>query len=104
MRRTTAFLAASIAALAFQPALAADKIPPAQNTVTKFVSKGSSSAVITAMNKLHAEMEAQGWAYKDMGVYTEDGDLAGLFVTYVKPPAQHMMPPPAAPAAPPPAN
>jgi hypothetical protein len=97
MRKTTAFLAATVAVLAFQPALAADKIPPAQNVITKFVNKGSASAVLAAMNKLHAEMEAQGWVYSDMAVYTEDGDLEGLFVTYIKTPA----PPPMATPLPP---
>ncbi len=40
-----------------------------------------------AINKMHAKMEAEGWIYKDMGVYTEDGDLQGVFVTYVRQPA-----------------
>lgn len=40
-----------------------------------------------AINKMHARMEAEGWTYKDMGVYTEDGDLQGVFVTYVRQPA-----------------
>lgn len=84
----TAILGAALAVLAatasVQPALAAE--PAAATTMTTvFVNKGSSSSVTKALNKLHAEMEAAGWAYGSMSVYTEDGDLQGIFVTYVRP-------------------
>ena len=86
MRITTLFAAAILTALCVQPALAADPAP-AKSMVTVFISKGSASAVTKALNEMHAKMEADGWAYKDMGVYTENGDLQGLFVTYVRPAA-----------------
>jgi hypothetical protein len=64
---------------------AADKPPAEANGIrTLFVEKGSASAVLKAINALHAKMEAEGWSYRDMSVYTEDGDLEGVFVTYVR--------------------
>jgi hypothetical protein len=114
----TAALAATLAGLVFTAAPSFAKDPPAptaaKNVVTVFVNKGSAGAVTKEINKVHAKMEAEGWVYRDMGVYTEDGDLEGIFVTYVKP-HPPMTPPapaaapaapasPAAPAAPSPAN
>lgn len=29
-------------------------------------------------------MEAKGWRFLDLDTYTENGDLVGFFVTYVK--------------------
>ena len=37
--------------------------------------------------KKHAEMAKQGWKFQDLDVYTEDGDMKGLFITYVREPA-----------------
>jgi hypothetical protein len=88
MRTTISAAAAALmtAALAFQPAVAAEP-EAAKSITTVFVSKGSASSVTKALNKLHAKMEAEGWAYADMEVYTEDGDLEGIFVTFVRAPA-----------------
>lgn len=36
------------------------------------------------LNESHAEMEAKGWRFLDLDTYTENGDLVGFFVTYVK--------------------
>lgn len=36
------------------------------------------------MTKLHEEFAQKGWTVVDVAVYTEDGDLEGFFVTYVK--------------------
>jgi hypothetical protein len=36
------------------------------------------------INKSHADMEAKGWRFADLEPYTENGDLVGFFVTYVK--------------------
>jgi hypothetical protein len=85
MRKTISAAAAALmtAALAFQPAVAAEP-EAAKSITTVFVNKGSVSSVTKALNKLHAKMEAEGWAYSDMEVYTEDGDLEGIFVTYVR--------------------
>jgi hypothetical protein len=35
------------------------------------------------LNKMHAQMEAKGWKFGDLEIYTEDGDMKGAFVTYV---------------------
>ena len=87
MRFRVMLAAVSLALLVgFQPVRAADP-PPAKTMITVFIDKGSSSAVTKAINSMHAKMEAGGWTYKDMGVYTEDGDLQGVFVTYVRQPA-----------------
>ena len=84
MRFRVMLAAVSLALLVgFQPVRAADPAP-AKTMITVFVDKGSSSAVTKAINKMHARMEAEGWTYRDMGVYTEDGDLQGVFVTYVR--------------------
>ncbi|MEO6079545.1 MAG: hypothetical protein ABIQ86_07190 [Steroidobacteraceae bacterium] len=91
------FLLAVIAALVFagSVSIAADKPPQeAQGIRTMFVDKGSARSVLKAINVLHAKMEADGWVYRDMSVYTEDGDLQGIFVTYTRPmtdaePAMH---------------
>jgi len=83
-------LALAVAALVLAAPLAQarDKDPPpARNVVTVYVKKGSPGALEREINKLHAKMEAEGWQYQDLGVYTEDGDLEGLFVTYVRRPA-----------------
>jgi hypothetical protein len=77
--------AAAAALLAGSVCVAADKPPQeAQSIRTLFVNKGSASAVLKSINALHAKMEAEGWKYQDMSVYTEDGDLEGVFVTYVR--------------------
>jgi hypothetical protein len=84
--RKSLLIATAVAALVASPALVLAKDPPpAKNTITVFVSKGSASSVTKEINKVHAKMEADGWVYRDMGVYTEDGDLEGIFVTYVRP-------------------
>ena len=75
------------ALLAGPMSMAADKpAHEASGIRTLFVEKGSASSVLKAINALHARMEAQGWNYQDMSVYTEDGDLEGVFVTYTRTP------------------
>lgn len=37
------------------------------------------------MTRRHAEMAERGWRFADAAVYTENGDLEGLFLTYVRP-------------------
>ena len=34
--------------------------------------------------KMHVEMAKQGWKFQDLEVYTEDGDMKGIFITYVR--------------------
>jgi len=45
--------------------------------------KGQGSMADKA-SKSHAAMAKDGWKFQDMDVYTEDGDMKGLFVTYVR--------------------
>jgi hypothetical protein len=37
------------------------------------------------MTRRHAEMAERGWRFVDSAIYTENGDLEGLFLTYVRP-------------------
>lgn len=83
--RNLLWAAIATALIATTAGNAADKAPTEANGIrTLFVEKGSASAVLKAINALHAKMEAEGWSYRDMSVYTEDGDLEGVFVTYVR--------------------
>ncbi len=50
------------------------------NTVIRSRTGGSARR----LNESHAEMEAKGWRFLDLEAYTENGDLVGFFVTYVK--------------------
>ena len=62
---------------------AADE-PVAQNTSTVWVDGKGQTAFAEKVNKMHAAMEAKGWKFGDMEIYTEDGDMKGAFVTYVR--------------------
>ena len=86
------FVTAAIAALSLASGLAhaQDKAPATAKTVW-LDGKGQSS-MADKVNKMHAEMAAKGWKFASLEVYTEDGDMQGLFVTYVRDAA------PAAPA------
>ena len=83
-----AILAAAIAALSLASGIthAEDKGPPATIKTVWLDGKGQSS-MADKVNKLHAEMAAKGWSFASLEVYTEDGDMQGLFVTYVRDPA-----------------
>lgn len=50
--------------------------------------KGQGSMANEATEK-HAEMAKEGWKFQDLDVYVEDGDMKGMFVSYVRdaPPA-----------------
>ena len=37
------------------------------------------------LREAHTNAQNQGWDFKDLQVYIEDGDLQGFFVTYVRP-------------------
>lgn len=88
---------AALTMLTFSPLALAAKKPQgpqqAENIRTLFVEKGSAEKLVSVLNVLHARMEAEGWTYQDMGVYIEDGDLEGIFVTYLK------LPPPTPPVS-----
>ncbi len=36
----------------------------------------------SGINKTHKKMEAKGWCFNSMELYTENGDLEGFFVSY----------------------
>ena len=82
-----ALLIAAVAALSLASGVAhaEDKAQPTIKTVW-LDGKGQSS-MADKINKLHAEMAANGWSSASLEVYTEDGDMQGLFVTYVRAPA-----------------
>ncbi len=50
------------------------------NTVLGSRTGGSAKRI----NESHAEMEAKGWRFMSLETYSENGDLVGFFVTYVK--------------------
>jgi len=62
-------------------------ICPALQASTIFVSdrtgsrkKGSAKKII----ETHKSSESQGWDFKDLEIYIEDGDLQGFFITYTR--------------------
>jgi hypothetical protein len=82
-----AFLTAAVAALSLASGLAqAEEKAPATAKTVWLDGKGQSS-MADKVNKMHAEMAAKGWKFASLEVYTEDGDMQGLFVTYVREPA-----------------
>ena len=84
--KTLLYAALASMALAAGPAVAADKSPPSTAKTVWLDGKGQSS-MADKVNKLHAEMTAKGWRFASLEVYTEDGDMQGMFVTYVREPA-----------------
>jgi hypothetical protein len=72
---------ATLALLGAGLAVAADKGPPPTIKTVWLDGKGQSS-MADRINKLHADMAAKGWRFVDLEIYTEDGDMEGVFVTY----------------------
>lgn len=58
--------------------------PVAENTVTVWVGGKGQSGFAEKLNKSHAAMEAKGMKFADLQIYTENGDMQGAFVTYVR--------------------
>jgi len=93
MTKTPILLAALGLALVAPQARAADPAPgplqcPATQAWTVFVSDatmrrhdGSASRITES----HRKAEQLGWAFKDLEVYIENGDLQGFFITYTRP-------------------
>ncbi|MCL4779853.1 MAG: hypothetical protein KJ049_06655 [Gammaproteobacteria bacterium] len=52
--------------------------------ITVWVNGKGQSSMAEDVTEKHAEMAKQGWKFKDLEVYTEDGDMEGMFVTYVR--------------------
>ena len=64
---------------AMNPLSAADAAVSA-TAITVWVDGKGQSSMADKANKKHAEMAAQGWRFEGLDVYTEDGDMKGLFV------------------------
>jgi maltose-binding protein MalE len=82
----TVTLAALGLLAAMSPLSAADADANA-TAITVWVDGKGQSSMADKANKKHAEMAAKGWRFEGLDVYTEDGDMKGLFVTYVRDPA-----------------
>jgi hypothetical protein len=65
-------------------ALAADDIKPSTTAVTVWVDGKGQGSMASKVSKSHEEMNAKGWRFADLDVYIEDGDMKGMFVTYVR--------------------
>ena len=61
---------------------AADEPAAAQSVKTVWVDGQGQTSFAEKANNMHAVMEAQGWKFEDMEIYTEDGDMQGAFITY----------------------
>ena len=74
-----AFLAISSASVQ-----AADKTDADASAKVKtvFVDGHGESSFADKVNKMHAEMTANGWSFADLEIYTENGDMKGAFLTY----------------------
>jgi len=69
---------------------AAVETKPCPNTLayTVFVNDRTGSRQKGSAERLsdaHRNAQEQGWDFKDLEIYIEDGDLQGFFVTYTKP-------------------
>jgi len=53
-------------------------------TKTVWVDGKGQSSMASEVNETHGKMQKDGWRFADMEVYTEDGDMKGMFVTYVR--------------------
>jgi ABC-type sugar transport system substrate-binding protein len=88
MKRTSTMVTLAIGALASAALFAVathakDEAPVAQNVTTVFVPGKGQSGFAAKVNEMHAQMEAKGWKFGDMEVYSENGDMQGAFLTYV---------------------
>jgi hypothetical protein len=70
--------------LMFVSASYAKDDPAPQNTTTVWVGGKGESTFAEKLNKMHAEMETKGLKVIDVEIYTENGDMRGAFVTYVR--------------------
>jgi hypothetical protein len=61
-----------------------DEAVVAQNVTTVWVDGKGQTSFAKKVNEMHAEMEAKGWKFVDLAIYTENGDMQGAFVTYVR--------------------
>jgi hypothetical protein len=88
--RGTALLALlSVAMIVTAPAHGQDKkaaaAPATITTVFVDANFGArKGGAAKQLNEKHAEMAVQGWKFAGLAPYTENGDLVGFFVTYVR--------------------
>lgn len=101
--RSTTVLVALAALLAFAPEARGQQTEPARaapaasaaeaagagatRATTVFVDARLGSrkdGAARAISARHAQMEAQGWRFAHLAPYSENGDLVGFFVTYVR--------------------
>jgi trehalose-6-phosphate synthase len=94
MNKTITGMFAALTLLAgMSTALAADADQYAAKTV--WVDGSGQSSMADKASKKHAEMAKDGWKFQSLDVYTEDGDMKGLFVTYSREPIPAPAPAPA---------
>ena len=70
-----------------QAASAAAQPVAATRAITVFVDAnfgGRKNGAAKAISRKHEEMAAQGWRFAHLAPYTENGDLVGFFVTYLR--------------------
>lgn len=96
MNKAIAYGAAAWMAVAMggNVAVAADETETQSTTTTVWVDGKGQGSMAREVNKVHDKMSAQGWRYADMNVYIEDGDMKGIFVTYIRNPVPAATPAP----------
>lgn len=71
-----------LAMLGVNSAMAADDVSATATTV--WVDGKGQKSMASEVSEMHAKMNKEGWRFADLEVYTEDGDMKGMFVTYVR--------------------
>ena len=71
-------------ALVAAPATNAAKETSPATMVTVYISAHGGSSIASKVNEMHKTMEAQGWRFANMEVHTENADMEGAWITYVK--------------------
>lgn len=58
---------------------------PSMQASTVFVSDKGQKGSAEKLTESHKNAESQGWDFKEISLYTENGDLVGFYVTYTRP-------------------
>lgn len=74
-------LALACQAAANEPAPACEEAMTVFHDVSRLGRKDRAAANMT---RRHEEMAMEGWRFADSEVYIENGDLEGIFITYVR--------------------
>lgn len=82
----TLLLAATltVGALTVATRPAQSQTTPTAATQTVWLAGQGKADFAERMNRMHAEMGAKGFRFVDTILYVEDGDMQGVFVTYVR--------------------